>query len=149
VPRNLEHAKAHNTTSKSALAALMLAVSLGAGSAAAQRVVVGPQVVGWGYSNCAEYLRVRATDPGADLEVGQWVGGYFSGLLALDVEGAAPSYNGLAAWLQHQARAGADVVSPLAARLVAHCTVEPTLSIEVASQRVAMELAAEARAGLR
>ncbi len=99
-------------------------------------------VAGWGFARCTDLDSV-ANDPETRTTIGQWALGYYSGLLALDIEGAAPSYHGLDAWLR--SRAGSDVAAPMADRIVAQCQAARELNVEVASQRVAIALAAEAR----
>jgi hypothetical protein len=130
---------------RAALAALTLTVSLAAhGPARAQRIVDAPLVAGWGFAHCTD-VQNMAGDPTARSEIGQWALGYYSGLLALDVEGAVPQFTGLDAWLRRTGANGANVAAPIAERIVAVCQSAPELSVEVASQRVALAVAAEAR----
>lgn len=131
---------------RTALAAIALAASFAAcGPAQAQRIVEAPLISGWGYASCTDFLQ-RADDANARAEVAQWALGYYSGLLSLDVEGAVPAFRGLDRWLRANGANGGDVAAPVAARLIAQCRSEPNLKIEVASQRVAMALGAEAAA---
>jgi hypothetical protein len=108
----------------------------------AQRVVDAPQVAGWGHAGCSD-LAPYASDMAIQSQVAQWALGYYSGLLALDVEAAVPDFNGLTAWLVTNGANEADVAAPVGARLIAQCQADPSLSVEVAAQRVAMALAAE------
>lgn len=108
------------------------------------RIASAPEVVGWGHARCDLLLSIRASDPSAVAQVGQWAAGYISGILALDVESAIPDYGGLTARLRAKS-APQDSVSPIASRIVDRCRSEPSLSVEVASQRVALELAREGR----
>lgn len=111
--------------------------------ASAQRIVDAPQIAGWGYARCSDVVP-HANDANIRMQVAQWALGYYSGLLALDVEGAAPAYNGLTAWLRTNGAGGRDIAAPVGERLVAQCQADPALSVEVAAQRLAMALAAEA-----
>jgi hypothetical protein len=114
----------------------------------AQRIVDAPQVAGWGHAGCSD-LVPYANDASVQTQAAQWTVGYFSGLLALDVEGAVPAFSGLTTWLVTNGANGADVTAPIGARLVAQCQTDPSLSVEVAAQRVAMALAAEATGGAK
>jgi hypothetical protein len=127
---------------RAALAAVALAALLVA-PASAQRVVDAPQVAGWGHAGCSD-LVPHANDANVQSQVAQWTLGYYSGLLALDVEGAVPAFNGLTAWLVTNGANESDIAAPVGARLIAQCQADPSLSVEVAAQRVAMALAAEA-----
>jgi hypothetical protein len=111
--------------------------------ASAQRIVDAPQVAGWGHAGCSD-LVPYASDATVQSQVAQWTLGYYSGLLALDVEGAVPAFNGLTAWLITNGANDRDIAAPVGARLIAQCQADPSLSVEVAAQRVAMALAAEA-----
>ena len=127
-----------------ALAALTLAAALTAqGVAHAQRVVESPTVAGWGFARCTTVV-AAANDPVSRSQIGQWTLGYYSGLLALDVEGAAPAFQGLGNWLRRYSNGG-NVAEPIADMVVAQCQATPDLSVEVASHRVAIAIAAEAR----
>lgn len=126
---------------KTALLALVFAATLGASTLAhAQRIVDSPTVAGWGFARCADVV-AEANNPAMPAQIGQWTLGYYSGLLALDVEAAVPSFRGLDAWLRDRS----DAVTPVSARIIAQCQASPELSVEVASHRVAAALAAEAR----
>lgn len=111
--------------------------------ASAQRIVDAPQVAGWGHASCRDLIPY-ASDTNVQSQAAQWTLGYFSGLLALDVEGAVPAFNGLTAWLRTTGAGERDVAGPIGARLIAQCQADPSLSVEVAAQRVATALAAEA-----
>lgn len=124
--------------------AVLASAILGVAPASAQRIVNAPQVAGWGHAACTD-LAASASDPAVESQAAQWTVGYFSGLLALDVEGAVPAFNGLTAWLVTNGAGGRDVAAPIGARLIAQCRADPSLSVEVAAQRVAMALAADAR----
>ena len=128
-----------------ALTALAFAALL-ATPAFAQRIVDSPQVAGWGHAGCSD-LVPYANDAAVQSQVSQWTVGYYSGLLALDVEGAVPAFNGLTTWLIANGANEADITAPIGARLIAQCQADPSLSVEVAAQRVAMALAAETRGG--
>ena len=121
----------------------MAVAALSVAPASAQRIVDSPQVAGWGYAHCSD-LVPHASDASIRTQVAQWALGYYSGLLALDIEGAAPAFNGLTAWLIANGAGGRDIALPVGERVVAQCQADPTLSVEVAAQRVAMALAAEA-----
>ena len=108
-------------------------------SAQAQRIVDSPLVAGWGFARCTDVN--TSLDPAMPGQVGQWALGYYSGLLALDVEAAVPSFRGLDASL----RGRSEVATAVSSRIIAQCQAAPELSVEVASQRVATALAAEAR----
>jgi hypothetical protein len=126
---------------KAAAAALVFVVALAANTSAhAQRIVESPLVAGWGFARCTD-VTAALSDPAMPGQVGQWALGYYSGLLALDVEAAVPSFRGLDAWL----RGRSDVATEISARVIAQCRATPELSVEVASQRVAAALAAESR----
>lgn len=125
-----------------AFAAIAFAALLAA-PASAQRIVDAPQVAGWGHAGCSD-LVPHANDAAVQSQVAQWTVGYYSGLLALDIEGAVPAFNGLTAWLRTNGANEADVTAPIGGRLIAQCQADPSLSVEVAAQRVAMALAAEA-----
>ena len=127
---------------RAALAAIAF-TALVVASASAQRVVDAPQVAGWGHAGCTD-LNPYAGDAAIQSQVAQWTLGYYSGLLALDVEGAVPAFNGLTAWLVTRGANEADLATPVGARVIAQCQADPSLSVEVAAQRVAMALAAEA-----
>ena len=109
----------------------------------AQRVVDAPQVAGWGHAGCSDLIP-HAGDAAIQSQVAQWTLGYYSGLLALDVEGAVPAFNGLSAWLITNGANERDIAAPVGARLIAQCQADSSLRVEVAAQRVAMALAAEA-----
>lgn len=130
---------------KVALTALAFA-ALPATPAFAQRIVDAPQVAGWGHVGCAD-LAPYAGDAAIQSQVAQWTVGYYSGLLALDVEGAVPAFNGLTNWFVTNGVGDRDVTAPVGARVIAQCQADPSLSVEVAAQRVAMALAAEAGGG--
>ena len=132
---------------KNALAAIALAVLL-ATPASAQRIVDAPQIAGWGHASCRD-LVPYANDASVSAGAAQWALGYYSGLLALDVEAAVPAFNGLTAWLRTTGAGGRDVAAPIGARLMAQCQADTSLSVEVAAQRVAMALAAEASGGAK
>lgn len=127
---------------RAALATIAFAALLVA-PASAQRIVETPQVAGWGHAGCRD-LAPYASDVAVQAQLAQWALGYYSGLLALDIEGAVPAFNGLTTWLQINGANGADVAAPIGARVIAQCQADPSLSVEVAAQRVAMALAAEA-----
>ena len=126
---------------RAALAAIAF-TALVVASASAQRVVDAPQVAGWGHAGCTD-LNPYASDAAIQAQVAQWTLGYYSGLLALDVEGAVPAFNGLTAWLVTNGANESDIAAPVGARVIAQCQADPSLSVEVAAQRVAMALAAE------
>ena len=132
---------------RAALAAIAFAALLVA-PASAQRVVDAPQVAGWGHAGCTD-INANASDPATQSQVAQWTLGYYSGLLALDVEGAVPAFSGLTAWLVTRGANESDIAAPVGARVIAQCQADPSLSVEVAAQRVAMALAAEAGAGAK
>ena len=127
---------------RAALTAIAFA-ALFVAPASAQRIVDAPQVAGWGHAGCGD-LVPYANDATVQSQVAQWTLGYYSGLLALDVEGAVPAFNGLTAWLLTNGANDRDIAAPVSARLIAQCQADPSLSVEVAAQRVAMALAAEA-----
>jgi hypothetical protein len=130
---------------KAALTAIAFATLLST-PAYAQRIVDAPQVAGWGHAACRD-LVPYANDATVQSQVAQWTVGYYSGLLALDIEGAVPAFSGLTNWLVTNGANEGDVTAPIGARLVAQCQADPSLSVEVAAQRVAMALAAESRGG--
>lgn len=117
-----------------------------ASPASAQRIVDAPQVAGWGHGGCGDLIPY-ANDAAVRSQAAQWALGYYSGLLALDIEGAVPAFNGLTVWLVAHGANGGNVEVPVGARLIAQCQADPSLSVEVAAQRVAMALAAETTGG--
>ena len=125
-----------------ALTSVLVAAVL-VSQASAQRIAEAPQVAGWGHGGCSDLIPY-ANDAVVQSQAAQWALGYYSGLLALDIEGAVPAFNGLSAWLVVHGANDGNVAVPVGARLMAQCQADPSLSVEVAAQRVATALAAEA-----